>query len=91
MRGVAGMSHLLDFVVSQKKAPNCLMQLGRSEALFARCAGRESGAKRVTSRLDGGTRQKDVTRNLRIVNARVTFKGGEVRSIHLQPWRMVPG
>jgi hypothetical protein len=58
MCGVAGMSHLLDFVVSQKKAPNCLMQLGRSEALLARCAGRESGAKRVTSRLDGGTRHK---------------------------------
>jgi len=44
-----------------KKTPNRLMQLRRSEALFAHCAGREAGAKRITSRLDGGAR-KDVTR-----------------------------
>jgi hypothetical protein len=38
----------------QKKAPDSLMQLGRSEAHFAHCAGREAGAKRAMSRLDGG-------------------------------------
>ena len=64
--------------LGKKSARPLGLQWG-AQKRFLRCAGREAGAKQVTSRLDGGTRQRDVTRALILANATIKFKGGRVR------------
>jgi len=89
MRGVTGISHLLDLVARQKKRPTAWIAVGRSER-FLRCAGRESRREtgNVTARR-GGTRQRDVTRAPNLVDASVAFKwgvGALIRLHNLGAW-----